>query len=113
MKCFRKLFEVLLPVAEGMQARDALVETEKRLTLSEYEKGEYASGGQRFDIDGSLERQNNAALRSSDGTKQACGCASCPPWSQFGHKRTEDRNDRCCKCLIELVEPRGIEPLTS
>ena len=44
----RKLFEVLLPVTEGMQARDALVETEKRLTLSEYEKGEYASGGQRF-----------------------------------------------------------------
>src|SRR5678816_2080390 len=45
----RKLFEVLLPVPEGMQARDALAETEKRLTLSEYEKGEYASGGQRFD----------------------------------------------------------------
>ena len=35
----RKLFEVLLPVPEGMQARDALAETEKRLTLSEYEKG--------------------------------------------------------------------------
>src|SRR5258705_1523906 len=45
----RKLFEVLLPVPEGMQARDALAETEKRLTLSEYEKGDYASGGQRFD----------------------------------------------------------------
>ncbi len=45
----RKLFEVLLPVPEGMQARDALAETEKRLTLSEYEKGEYESGGQRFD----------------------------------------------------------------
>jgi hypothetical protein len=40
----RKLFEVLLPVPEGMQARDALMETEKRLTLSEYEEGEYASG---------------------------------------------------------------------
>jgi hypothetical protein len=45
----RKLFEVLLSVPEGMQARDALAETEKRLTLSEYEKGEYASGGQRFE----------------------------------------------------------------
>src|SRR5258706_10976097 len=45
----RQLFEVLLPVAEGMQARDALEQLEKRLTLSDYEKGEYASGGKRFD----------------------------------------------------------------
>lgn len=42
----RKLFEVLLPVPEGVQARDALVETEERLALSE--EGEYACGGQRF-----------------------------------------------------------------
>jgi restriction system protein len=45
----RQLFEVLLPLPEGMQARDALAELEKRLTLSEYEKGDYASGGKRFD----------------------------------------------------------------
>jgi hypothetical protein len=32
---------------------------------------------------------------------------------QFGHKRTEGGDDCCCKCLIGLVEPRGIEPLTS
>lgn len=45
----RQLVEVLLPVPEGIQAREALAELEKRLTLSEYEKGEYASGGKRFD----------------------------------------------------------------
>lgn len=41
----RKLFEILMPTPDGMQARDALAELEKRLTLTEYEKGEYASGG--------------------------------------------------------------------
>lgn len=45
----RALFEVLMPVPEGMQAREALSALERRLTLSEYEKGEYASGGRRFD----------------------------------------------------------------
>ena len=45
----RALFEVLMPVPEGMQAREALSNLERRLTLSEYEKGEYASGGRRFD----------------------------------------------------------------
>jgi restriction system protein len=45
----RALFELLMPVPEGMQAREALAALEKGLTLSEYEKGEYASGGKRFD----------------------------------------------------------------
>jgi restriction system protein len=45
----RKLFELLMPMPDGMQARDALAELEKHLTLTEYEKGEYASGGRRFD----------------------------------------------------------------
>jgi len=39
----RQLFEVLLPAPEGIQARDALAALEKRLTLSEYEQGDYAS----------------------------------------------------------------------
>jgi restriction system protein len=45
----RELFEVLLVSDEGLQARDALAALEKRLTLSEYEKGDYASGGRRFE----------------------------------------------------------------
>ncbi len=45
----RALFELLIPIPEGMQAREALAVLENRLTLSVYEKGEYASGGKRFD----------------------------------------------------------------
>jgi len=45
----RELFEALLPVPDGVQARDALTVLEKRLTLSEYELGDYASGGRRFE----------------------------------------------------------------
>jgi restriction system protein len=45
----RALFEVLMPVPEGVQAREALSALERRVTLSEYEKGEYASGGRRFE----------------------------------------------------------------
>lgn len=45
----RTLFEFLMPMAEGMQARDALAELEKRLTLTPYEQGDYASGGRRFE----------------------------------------------------------------
>jgi restriction system protein len=45
----RKLFEFLIPQSEGMQARDALAELAKRVTLSEYEQGEYISGGRRFE----------------------------------------------------------------
>lgn len=45
----RQLFQVLLPAPEGVQARDALSALEKRLTLSEYERGDYPSGGRRFE----------------------------------------------------------------
>lgn len=45
----RKLFEVLAPNLEGLQAKEALAELESRLTLSEYEKGTYDSGPQRFE----------------------------------------------------------------
>ncbi len=45
----RKLFEILMPTPDGMRARDALAELEKHLTLSEYEKGVYSTGGRRFD----------------------------------------------------------------
>ncbi|MFY9619658.1 MAG: restriction endonuclease [Pyrinomonadaceae bacterium] len=45
----RTLFEFLMPMPEGMQARDALAELEKRLTLTPYEQGEYDSGGRRFE----------------------------------------------------------------
>jgi restriction system protein len=45
----RILFEFLIPQPEGMQARDALAELERRLTLSEYEQGEFPSGGRRFE----------------------------------------------------------------
>ncbi|HVQ35926.1 MAG TPA: winged helix-turn-helix domain-containing protein [Pyrinomonadaceae bacterium] len=45
----RELFQLLLPIPEGMPAREALAQLEKRLTLSPYEQGEYASGGRRFE----------------------------------------------------------------
>lgn len=45
----RKLFELLAAQTDGMQARDAIHALETHFTLSEYEKGEYESGGRRFD----------------------------------------------------------------
>lgn len=45
----RKLFELLMPHPEGMQARDALAALEKSISLTEYERGSYESGGRRFD----------------------------------------------------------------
>lgn len=45
----RELFKFLISEPEPMQAREALAELEKRLTLSEYEQGEFASGGRRFE----------------------------------------------------------------
>jgi len=45
----RTLFEFLVPFPEGMQAREALAELEKRITLTPYEEGDYASGGRRFE----------------------------------------------------------------
>ena len=45
----RALFELLIPIPEGMQAREALAALDKRLTLSPYEAGNYATGGRRFE----------------------------------------------------------------
>lgn len=45
----RKLFEILMPHPDGMQARDALAALDKAVTLTEYESGTYESGGRRFE----------------------------------------------------------------
>jgi restriction system protein len=45
----RNLFEILSKHPEGLQARDALAQLETHLTLTDYEKGEYESGGRRFE----------------------------------------------------------------
>jgi restriction system protein len=45
----RKLFEVLMKQPDGLQARDAIQAVESQVTLTEYERGEYESGGRRFD----------------------------------------------------------------
>jgi restriction system protein len=45
----RKLFELLMPHPEGMQARDAIAALEAAVPLSDYEQGTYESGGRRFD----------------------------------------------------------------
>jgi restriction system protein len=44
----RALFRILIDHPDGMQARDALAAVEGMMTLSEYEKGEYPTGGLRF-----------------------------------------------------------------
>jgi restriction system protein len=45
----RKLFEILIPHPDGMQARDALAALDKTVQLTEYESGLYESGGRRFE----------------------------------------------------------------
>ena len=45
----RRLFELLQQRPEGMQANEALHRLEGEFKLSEYEAGEYASGGRRFE----------------------------------------------------------------
>lgn len=45
----RTLFEILNKNPEGLQARDAMSQLEKRVILSEYEAGDYESGGRRFE----------------------------------------------------------------
>lgn len=45
----RKLFELLLAQPEGMRAADALAALAKAVELTEYEAGEYDSGGRRFE----------------------------------------------------------------
>jgi restriction system protein len=45
----RKLFELLANQPDGMLARDAIKALESHFTLTDYENGEYESGGRRFD----------------------------------------------------------------
>ena len=45
----RTLFEILLAHPDGMAARDALASLEKAVSLTEYEQGNYESGGRRFE----------------------------------------------------------------
>jgi restriction system protein len=45
----RALFEILMPLPDGMQARDALAALGRKVKLTEYESGFYESGGQRFE----------------------------------------------------------------
>jgi restriction system protein len=45
----RKLFQLLMEHPEGMQAQVALKALENAVTLTEYEKGSYTSGGRRFE----------------------------------------------------------------
>ena len=45
----RKLFELLIPHPEGLPAREALDALRAKVQLTEYEKGSYESGGQRFE----------------------------------------------------------------
>ncbi len=46
----RKLFEILMMHPDGMPARQALDELESKVQLTEYERGDYPSGGRRFEI---------------------------------------------------------------
>lgn len=45
----RELFVILMGAPSGVQARDALKELETRVKLTEYEAGDYESGGRRFE----------------------------------------------------------------
>lgn len=45
----RHLFAVLMDHPDGMQAGDAIAAVRKRVKLTEYEAGEYPSGGERFE----------------------------------------------------------------
>ena len=45
----RKLFEILMPHVDGLKAAEALARLQATVTLSEYEKGFYESGGTRFE----------------------------------------------------------------
>jgi restriction system protein len=45
----RAAFAVLLEHPEGLPAREVIAAAEKRLNLTEFEKGDYQSGSKRFD----------------------------------------------------------------
>ena len=48
-KLMRTLFEILLENPDGIQARDAIAELEKRVPPTEYEQGSFPSGGRRYE----------------------------------------------------------------
>ncbi len=43
------LFKVFLENPDGIQAKEAIAKVAGRITMTEHEKGEYQSGGRRFD----------------------------------------------------------------
>lgn len=45
----RALFDILLNRPEGLQAREALAQVERRVPPTDFEKSSYPSGGRRFD----------------------------------------------------------------
>lgn len=45
----RKLFEILLPLPDGLPAREALERLASSIELTPYESGDYDSGGRRFE----------------------------------------------------------------
>jgi restriction system protein len=45
----RALFELLLKVPDGMQAKDALKALEHKIELTPHEKGSYKGGARRFE----------------------------------------------------------------
>jgi len=45
----RKLFEILMTAPNGLAARDALASLETAVQLTDYERGDYESGGRRFE----------------------------------------------------------------
>src|SRR5262249_32772145 len=45
----RKLFEIVMGYPEGVQGRDALAALREKVNLTEYEKGNFESGGSRFE----------------------------------------------------------------
>ncbi|WP_394695240.1 restriction endonuclease [Pseudoxanthomonas japonensis] len=45
----RKLFEILIAQPDGMKAADALKALEQAVKLTDYEAGDYSSGGRRFE----------------------------------------------------------------
>jgi restriction system protein len=48
-KLTRALFEILMEYPDGIQAREAIAELEKRVPPTEYEAGHYSSGGRRYE----------------------------------------------------------------
>jgi len=48
-KMMRTLFEILVEKPDGIQAREAIAELEKRVPPADHESGSYPSGGRRYE----------------------------------------------------------------